>query len=200
MKNLKNRVFFPLLLVTFGYLISRFVNFPYFELSRTIDISNIFTLVATVFVAIVVTTVFEKQNVNHRVEKDLIIRRVGSVHDIAALLQMESSSGKIAFTEASSSLKRINGALNSVYKIVDKCHFSITEDTKDSIKNCLGDLRTTLTNTPSVSSDQLNSKDLPIEIRDSIVYYNTDRISQIEVKFDTLKDLLLELQIEINKK
>lgn len=64
----------------------------------------------------------------------------------------------------------------------------------------LSDIRTTLTNTPSITDEQLNSTDLPIEIMDSIIHFNKERISQLEVKFDTLKDLLLELQIDINKK
>jgi hypothetical protein len=64
----------------------------------------------------------------------------------------------------------------------------------------LSDIRNTLTNTPYVTYEQLKSKDLPIEIKDSIIHFNKERVSQLEVKVDTLKDLLLELQIHINNK
>lgn len=203
MKNLKNKFIqggIYVSFIAFGYVLTRFFDIPHFEVSKTIDISNILTLIVTAWLAILITTVFEKQNNDKRVEKDLIITRVGNIYDIAASLQLESNSGRVHITEASSSLKRINTALNSIYRIVDKCHFNITDDLKDRLKNILSDIRITLTNTPSITDEQLNSKDLPIEIKDSIIHFNKERVSQLEVKFDTLKDLLLELQIHINKK
>ena len=203
MKNLKNKLIqacIYLSFIAFGYVITRFFEIPHFEISKSIDVSNVLNLIVTAWLAILITTVFEKQNNDHRVEKDLIITRVGNIYDIADSLQLESNSGRIHITEASSSLKRINTALNSIYKIVDKCHFNITDNLKDLLKNCLADIRNTLTNTPSLTDEHLNSKDLPIEIKDSIIHFNKDRISQLEVKFDTLKNLLLELQIHINNK
>lgn len=203
MKNLKNKLIqagIYLSLIVFGYAITRLIEIPHFEISKSIDVSNVLTLIVTAWLAILITTVFEKQNNDHRVEKDLIITRVGNIYDIADSLQLESNSGRIHITEASSSLKRINTALNSIYRIVDKCHFNITDDLKDRLKNSLADIRNTLTNTPFVTDEQLNSKDLPIEIKDSIIHFNKERVSQLEVKFDTLKDLLLELQIHINNK
>src|SRR5690606_15437524 len=203
MKNLKNKLIqagIYLSLIVFGYAITRLIEIPHFEISKSIDVSNVLTLIVTAWLAILITTVFEKQNKDHKVEKDLIITRVGNIYDIADSLQLESNSGRIHITEASSSLKRINTALNSIYRIVDKCHFNITDDLKDRLKNSLADIRNTLTNTPSVTDEQLNSKDLPIEIKDSIIHFNKERVSQLEVKFDTLKDLLLELQIHINNK
>lgn len=203
MKNLKNKLIqagIYLSLIVFGYAITRLIEIPHFEISKSIDVSNVLTLIVSAWLAILITTVFEKQNNDHRVEKDLIITRVGNIYDIADSLQLESNSGRIHITEASSSLKRINTALNSIYRIVDKCHFNITDDLKDRLKNSLADIRNTLTNTPFVTDEQLNSKDLPIEIKDSIIHFNKERVSQLEVKFDTLKDLLLELQIHINNK
>lgn len=203
MKNLKNNLIQAGLyfsFIAFGYFITRFFEIPYFEISKSIDVSNVLTLIMTAWLAILITTVFEKQNNDYRIEKDLIITRVGNIYDIADSLQLESNSGRIHITEASSSLKRINTALNSIYKIVDKCHFKITDSLKDRLKNSLADIRNTLTNTPFLTDEQLNSKDLPIEIKDSIIHFNKDRVSQLEVKFDTLKDLLLELQIHINNK
>ena len=48
----------------------------------------------------------------------------------------------------------------------------------------LSELRETLTNTPRLSEEQIKATDLPIEIKDGMIYFNRDRISQIEVKFD----------------
>jgi hypothetical protein len=201
MKSLNNNIISAsiyLSFAAFGYVISRYFEIPHFELSKSIDPSNIITLIVTVWLAIIITTFFEKQNSNNRVEKDLIITRIGNLYDIADSLQLESNSGRIHITEASSSVKRINTALNSIYRIVGICHFNITDDLKIRLRNSLYDIRNTLTKTPSVSEELLNSKDLPIEIRDSMIHFNKDRIAELEVKFENLKDLLLELQIHIN--
>lgn len=202
MKNLKNnlsKVGIYISIAIFGYIFARYFNVPHFEVSKTVDISNILSLLMTAWIAILISTVFEKKNGDNRIEKDLIIGRVGNMYDIAATLQIESNTGSIHLTEANSSLKRINTSLSSVYKIVEKCHFSISDEIKEKIKTCIAELKEMLTNTPALPA-QLNNPQVPIEIRENIVYYNQDRMAQIGVKFDLLKDLLLELQIEINGK
>lgn len=203
MRNIKNNLIktgIYISLIAFGYILARFINFPHFEFSKTIDISDILGLVVTIWLAILITTVLEKQKNDHRVEKDLIISRVGSIYEIASSLQIGSNSGQIHLTEASSSLKRINTSLNSIHKIIEKCHFNVSNEIKCKTDTCLSELRDVLTSTPSIPVDQINSNDIPIAVREGIIHYNRERVSQIEVKFETLKDLLLELQIEINKK
>jgi len=187
-------------LVAFGYIAARFFEIKYFEISKSIDLSNILTLIVTAWLAILITTILEKRNSDNRVEKDLIITRVGSILSIAESLQLASSNGRIHLTECTSSLKRINASLSSVYKIVSQCRVVIAEDMKVRIKDCLDDLREILTNTPVIPDSQLGAENLPIEVKNSIVYYNQERLSHIEVKFDLLKTLLFELQIHINKK
>lgn len=183
-----------------GYLLAKYIQVPYFEVSKSIDISNVLSLITTVWVAVAISTVFEKQNSDRRVEKDLIIDRVGAIHSVADSLQIGSQSGSIHLAEANSSLKRISTALQSVFKIIDRSHFTITEDIKERVNQSLADIRTTLTNTPAITQDPGGIQDIPIAVRDGIIIYNQDRISQLEVKFESLKDLLLELQIEINSK
>jgi len=203
MKNLKNKLInsgIYLSLFAIGFIVAKFYNFPYFEISKSIDLTNVLSLVVTILLAILITTFFEKKNNDHRVEKDLIINRIGNIFEIASTLQIESITGKIPFTEAASSIKRINTALSSIYKIVDKCYFSISDDIKEKIKTNLSDLRETLTNTPKLIEEQIKAADIPIEVKEGIIYFNRDRIAQIEVRFDSLKDLLLELQIEVNRK
>lgn len=202
MKNLKDnlsKIGIYISVLILGYIIARFINIPHFEMSKTVDISNVFSLLMTAWIAILISTVFEKKNNDNRIEKDLIISRIGNLYDIAASLQIESNSGSLYLTEANSSFKRINTSLSSIYRIVVKCHFSISHETKVKIKTCTNELKDILTNTPALPP-QINDQNVPIEIRENIVYYNQDRMAQIGVKFDLLKDLLLELQIEINRK
>jgi hypothetical protein len=203
MKNLLNNILkavFGLVLVSIGILIGKFYNFPHFEISKSIDLINLLSIAVTVGLAIIITVYFDKRKNDNRVEKDLILRRVDNVYEITNELQKESISGTIPYTEAASSIKRINTAMQSIYKTVEKCQFSIKDDIKDSIKNAIGDLRDILTDTPKMSEEQIQNSELPIEVKDGIIHYNRQRISQIEAKFDAIKDNLLELEIRINKK
>ncbi len=202
MKNIKDnlsKIGIYITVLIFGYIIARLIDMPHFEMSKTIDISNVFSLLMTAWLAILISAVFEKKNSDNRIEKDLIISRIENIYDIAASLQIESNTGSIYLIEANSSLKRINTSLSSIYRIVLKCQFSISDEMKEKIKNCISELKDILTNTPALPP-QINDPQVPIEIRENIIYYNRDRMAQIEIKFDTLKDLLLELQIEINGK
>lgn len=203
MKNLRNNVISLCIYLTVfgvGFISAKCINFPHFEISKSIDVINILSLIVTVWLAFIITTVFEKRTSDYRIEKDLIINRIGNLFEIADLLQIESISGKIPFTEAASSIKRINTALTSIYKIVEKCQFNISENIKNKLNSNLTELRETLTNTPRLNEDVIKATELPIEIKNGIIYFNKDRIAQIEVKFDNLKDILLELQIDINGK
>lgn len=203
MKNLLNNILKSILslaLVALGILIGKFYNFPHFEISKSIDLISLLSIIVTVGLAIIITVHFDKRKSDNRVEKDLILRRVDNVYEITTELQKESISGTILYTEAASSIKRISTAMQSIYKTVDKCAFSIKDDIKGSIKTAIGDLRDILTDTPKVSEEQIQNSDLPIEVKDGVIHYNRQRIAQIEAKFDVLKDTLLELEIRINKK
>lgn len=203
MKNLGNRISTLVLFFTFiifGFIISRYINIPHFQVSQNIDIANLLSILTTIWLAFFITNVLEKKNSDSRIEKDLIIARVAALYEIAETLQIELGTGKVALTEVASSIKRINTSLQSIYKIVTICNFDIEDDLKSNIKEILSDIRNTLTSTPSVKIEELENPDLPISVRESVIYYNRERVSEIEVKFDNLKNLLLELQIHINSK
>lgn len=194
------KIVFCICLVLLGILIGKYIDFPYFEISKSIDLTNLLSILVTILLAILITVFFDKRKNDNRVEKDLILRRVENVYEITNELQREAISGVIPYTEAASSIKRINTSMQSIYKTVEKCEFSIKDDIKESIKIAISDLRDILTDTPKFNEAQIKSSDLPIEVKDGVIKYNRQRIGQIEAKFDILKDKLLELEIRVNKK
>ena len=186
MKNLLNRLLksaLYLVLLVLGVLIGKFYDIAYFEISRSIDLVNLLSIVVTIGLAIIITVHFDKRKSDNRIEKDLILRRVDNIYKITNELQRESVSGTIPYTEAASSIKRINTSLNSIYKTVDKCQFSIKNDIKDSLKDAIGELRDILTDTPKMSEEEIKNSELPIEVKDGIIHFNRQRIVQIETKW-----------------
>ncbi len=194
------KVIFCICLVFIGVLIGKFISVPHFEVSKSLDLIDIFSVLVTILIAILLTVFFDKRKNDSRIEKDLILRRVDNVYEITCDLQQESISGKIPYTEAASSIKRISTSMQSIYNTIEKCQFTIKNDIKESIKSAIGDLRDILTDTPKINEEVIENSDLSIEVKDGIIFFNRQRIIQMESKFDVLKDCLLELEIRINKK
>lgn len=194
------KISFCIALVLVGVVLGKFIDFPYFEISKKVDLINALSILVTILIAVLITVFFDKRKNDNRIEKDLILRRVDNVYEITNDLQKESISGEIPYTEAASMIKRINTSIQSIYKTVEKCQFTIENDIKESIKNAISDLRNILTDTPKINEEKIEKSDLPIEVKDGVISYNRQRIGQIEAKFDGLKDCLLELEVRINKK
>ena len=188
------------LIFSFGFVFSRFIkNIPYIEISHSVDIANIFWILSTIFLGLIITNYFQKNVNDFRTEKDLIIKRVSETSEMVSTLQKIVITGTISLTEAVSSVKRINKSLISIEKIGKLCEITINNSVIININTNLAELRKTLTDTPNISQSQ-SIIDLSIKVKDGIIYYSPERVSQIEVKFDNLKDLMLELQIDLNRK
>ena len=203
MKNLRTKLKYIGIyssIFVIGFLIAKFFDFPFFEISKKIDLVSISSIIVTVWLAIVISTVFDKRKSNFRMEKDLVIRRVESIYNIVNKLQVEAITGEIAYTEAASSIKRINTSLKSVYSLINQCQYDIDDTIKDKFQTSLSELRNVLTNTPRIIESEIKKADLPMSVKDGVIYFNRQKISDIESKFDALKDLLLGFQIDINKK
>lgn len=184
---------------TIGFVAAKAIHFPQYTISETIDIVDIFSLLATIGLAILITTVLEKKGSDNRSKKELVINRIGNLTDIASGIQLEAQTGKVSCIDAASSIKRINTALDSIYRISKQCDLSVSKALRTKLNKQLADLRETLTKTPRIRPSE-EFQNLSIEVREGMIYYNNERVAQIEVKFDGLKDILLELQIEINGK
>lgn len=194
------KVVFCICLVLIGILIGKFISVPHFEVSKSLDLIDVFSVLVTILIAILLTVFFDKRKNDSRNEKDIILRRVDNVYEITSELQKESISGKIPYTEAASSIKRISTSMQSIYNAIEKCQFTIKNDIKESIKIAIGDLRDILTDTPKINKEEMENSVLSIKVKDGIIFFNRQRVIQIESKFDVLKDCLLELEIRINKK
>ncbi|WP_424964064.1 hypothetical protein [Ekhidna sp.] len=203
MKSLRNKLLYTGLyfsLVAVGFLIAKFFDIPHFEIKKEVDLISILSILVTVWLAVIITTVFDKRKSDFRIEKDIVIRRVDSIYNLVGELQRKSVSGEIEYTNAASSLKRINTSLSSLYKLIEKCQFSIADDIRSSLRESVSILKDELTDTPKLTTEQIQNSDIPMEVKDGMIHFNKHKVAQLESSFDKLSDLLLELQIRINKK
>lgn len=200
MANLLSKIVISILLILLGLIIGKFINFPHFVISKEIDLINILSIIVTIGLAVAITTFFDKRKSDYRTEKDLIIKRVDDIYNICSVLQIEAVSGEIEYTDVAYSIKRINVSINSVYGLINKTNFNVEKEIKSTFKTSISELRDILTNTPLISEKEVELSDIPISVKNGVIHFNRERISHIEMKFDKLKNLLLEWQIIINKK
>jgi len=182
----------------FGLIFQRFTDFSYFKFSNEIDLVNIFSLLVTIWLAIFVATVIDKQKSNLRNEKDLIIKKVESIFAVVELIHAKTIRGSFTYVDAASLTKRLNTSLQTIYKVLEKTNLTIQEETKLNFKSTISELRDLLTNTPKLDEFKLVSEKPPIVVKDGILHISNSRVSVIESKCEQLKNQLLELEIEIN--
>jgi hypothetical protein len=181
-----------------GLIFQRLIDFSYFEISKEIDLVNVFSLLVTIWLAIIVATVIDKQRSNLRNEKDLIIKKVETIFEVVEIIQTNTNKGSFVYSDAASLIKRLNTSLQTIYKVLDKTKLKIKNETKLKFKSTIGELRDLLTNTPKSGEFKLVGEKPPLVVKDGILEMNNSRISIIESKCEQLKNQLLELEIEIN--
>lgn len=186
--------------IEIGIIIGKFFNIPYFTIAKEVNLIDLLSIAVTILLAIFITIYFEKQKSDIRTEKDIVIRKVEDVFGLTNEFQRRINAGSVPFADVTSSLKKINMSLKSIYSIVEKCEFSIKKDIQDSLDSALTDLRKLLTLTPRSKGETTNDPNPPIKVVAGTASYNSHRINQLDSLFERLKNLLFELEIRINKK
>jgi hypothetical protein len=199
-KDNYNSIFKFLLLASvlvIGIVIGKFTNLNYFTISKEINLIELVSLSATIFLAYIVSKVIEKDNQEKRVEKDLLIKRIDDIYNLIEDSNVKVISGQIKYQDAASHFKRINISLKCIFRILEKTKIIEFEIQKNEILQCIKKLRDLLTNTPMETD--INKSNLDNSVKDSIIHFTHSRILEIESGYDGLRDKILILQLEINK-
>lgn len=181
-----------------GLIFQNLIDFSYFEISKEIDLVSVFSLLVTIWLAIIVTSVIDKQNSNLRNEKDLIIKKVESIFDLVDKIQANTIKGSFAYSDAARLIKKLNTSLQTIYKVLDRTNLTIQKKTKSNFKSTISELRDLLTNTPKSDEFKLVAEKPPLVVKEGVLHISNSRVSMVESKCEQLKNQLLELEIEIN--
>lgn len=182
-----------------GIVLGKFINVSYFKIEEKIDLISIVSLAVTLFAAWYISKILDKEKEDSRTEKDLILKRTEDIYQLIDGSHQKVVSGKIPFQEASSHLKRINTSISSIYRILEKIPLQTDQVLKENLLINNRKLRDLLTNTPIINDQQIQGSNLPIEVKNGIIYLNRNRIAEIEFEYDKLKDNILLMQLSINK-
>lgn len=198
--NLKKKIINLGLIFTtlvIGISIGKLFDIPYAKLKTEIDAMQLISIGVTVWIAFIIATIIDKEKDENKREKELILKRTEDLYLILDDFNQRIITGELKYKKTTSTLKRINTTLKLIFKVINETKISINTELKD-IQKITRKLNVLLTETP-INEEDINGSDLPIKIKDSIIKLNNGRVIEIESKFDSLKNMILVFQLEINK-
>ncbi len=187
-------IFFILVFITLviGILIGKIVTIPC-SFAVSMDPLEGVSILCTVFVAVYVSSILESQKDSFKIKRDLALSRAKDldeyVHEIAEFISISGQKyGEITFR-----LKKIFMMSERISKVLTLTKIK-NQDFRNKFQNLHKELRVLMTNIPiSISS----SEEIPLVCTDGKVIYSRERLQEIEIKLDEVKDCVLKLQIEI---
>lgn len=177
-----------------GILVGKYINWPYFHISKEIDFAEVLSAGSSFILAYLVVKILEKGKEERRIEKDYLISKIEEVNNECNQLISTIRTGQIDYTKAVSSFKVYNIKIKKILKIANKIKIDITEQEKQKILKSLKIFKDLTTFTPRTLP--ANS---PIQIINNIVFFSNQRISEIETQWDRLEDYMFDLHIKVNK-
>jgi hypothetical protein len=195
----KNKLWIILCVVTFviGFLVAKMVSVPYLSMQKEINPLHALSIITTLFIAILVSIVYDREKEKQKNVKQLIINRICNAFELSDNLYLKLIE-QIEIITVSSSLKRINMIIECVHKLCERGDVQIKFE-KSLFLEKVKSIRDLMTSTPVIGDDIVTA--VPqISVEKNSVKYSKGRIAEIEVQIDQLKNLFLELQITVFEK
>ncbi|MBU2949708.1 hypothetical protein KO493_03240 [Tamlana agarivorans] len=184
-----------------GFILSKYFQIPHVTLAKEVDGVNLLAILVSIVIAYVFYKYFDKAKENRVREKELIIARVEEIYQYVKETSNKINDKKIEYTQATSSLKRLVIQIKSIEKLLNIADIQINNECRKEIIEITRSLRELQTDSPSKSiyADDLESIDLPIKVKEGIIFYSESRFNEINSEYDKLKNKILEYQLVINR-
>ncbi len=186
-------------LFVIGIVAGKLINWPFFEVDEKVNVLHLLSISSTILIAIFVSRIINKETQECRVEKDLLIQKLGGITKSLEMTHSDISTKNISYSSAAASIKRLSTGLTHIIKITKKIPISIEEGLYEEIISTTSELKVKLTDTPPISKTAINATNLPLEVKDGILTIHKDRLILIDGIIDKLKNKIFAFQLEINK-
>ena len=178
-----------------GACIGKMMHSDYFVLQKEINLVHVLSVLCTVFVAVLVAVLIDRNKSKSKSEKDLFLNRINQITAIADCLHDKIIERSISLIEATSRLKRIRSSVRCIYQAFASTN-KLIGITEVSVQAILKEINTLMTYTPS--GQEVEGAILPICISNNVCTYSVSRSAEIEGQIELLKNTLFRIQIEIN--
>lgn len=193
-KNIIKPILYSILGIIIGFLIAKIPSLSKVSVSPEIPLFDIISLVVTVLLAIYVAKILEKDVQNSQVGKQMYIAKIEQNENILSSINEYLGQETIMLSKISNLLHRYRSIQSTIHTALkDKSKKGKFSSDCESIENEAKELNKLLTMTPIDSSDQSN-----ITIRDGVITYSNNRITEITTCLLRIDNLLFNLKHRIN--
>jgi hypothetical protein len=192
-KTNKSWIFLCLLSCAVGILVGKILFIPGISIQREINPVHALSIISTLFVAIVISILFAQEKDKNKGRKEIVLNRVCAGLEICDSLFGKINDNKIEHSQAVSIFKRIGIVTKCVFYACNKIELKLTMN-EDKFNEQAKRVKDLMTNTPIIPE---NVNTPPIKTTKGIVEYNSNRIAEIETELEKLRNMFLELQIDI---
>lgn len=193
-KNIIKPILFIIVGIIIGFVLTKLPYLEPIKVSTEIPLFDVVTLIVTVVLAFYVAQILEKDVQNTQVGKQMYIAKIEQNEGVLSSLNDYLDQETVQ-------LLRINNLLHRYRTIQNTLHTALKEKSKkgkflkecESIESEAKELNKLLTMTPIDQSEQSN-----ITIREGVIKYSPNRITEIITCLQRIDNLLFELKHKIN--
>jgi hypothetical protein len=195
-KRIINALIF-ILVFSVGATLGKLLNWGYFELSKELSIVDALTLFTTLGVAIYITKTLEKEVQDGRIEKELFISKISEIEIILNRIEDLVEEKDCSYNKINNRIHSCRKIKNGIFESIDD-NFNRSVSTRlktfePSISLGLNSLKRLLTETPFAQTN------IPeIALTNGLANYSLNRILEINVEINTIKEKLFKLKVNIN--
>ncbi|WMN11922.1 hypothetical protein QYS49_31790 [Marivirga salinae] len=178
-----------------------FVNWSFITFNPELSISNLLSVGTTLIIAIFLTNYFDRSKFHSRKKVDLIINRLGEINNVLNDISNDLEDGKISYQKAASRLKKIYGIYLSISKEAENLkNINISKLGNNQFEDKFKHLKDLLTNTPKIDKTKISNSEIPLEVKDGIIFYHQNRLTEINYLFEILNNTIFGLQLNVEGK
>lgn len=194
LKNVIKPLLFTIVGIILGFVLAKVSLLGDIKISPEIPAFDIVTLVVTVLLAIYVAQILERDVQNNQVSKAMYIAKIEQNENTLSSLNDYLGQDTILFSKISNILHRYRTTQNTIHTALkEKDKKGKFDDECSNIESEAKELNKLLTMTPIDNSDQSN-----ITIRDGVITYSNNRITEISTCLLRIDNLLFDLKHKIN--
>lgn len=194
---LKNKVFYFICIGCFiaGIAVGLPFSCEKFSFAWKIELFDIISLIATIILAVYVASSLETRVQDDRIEKELHISQIGQIEALLEEIEKILRADNIIYNDVNYRISLIRKKKNSIFEAINS--FDVNKDFKlkqytEKISSSIDILKRLLTET---SVD----KSAEVIMKDGILNYSAERLTQINNEIDTLENDLFRFKIIINR-
>lgn len=194
LKKVIKPLLFSIVGIIIGFVLAKMSLLENITISPEIPAFDIVTLIVTVLLAIYVAQILERDVQNNQVSKAMYIAKIEQNESILSSLNDYLGQDTILLSKINNILHRYRTTQNTIHTALkEKNKKGKFDNDCSSIESEAKELNKLLTMTPIDNSDESN-----ITIREGVITYSNNRLTEITTCLLRIDNLLFELKHKIN--